>query len=299
MPRGVARPTEELFLGCPSRLPLLELPGLIERRTTDVYRLRLLAVISCVAFAAGGCGAASHDAAESDTTATSQVRAAQSSHAVPDVLGLTEGQAIKALSAAGFVANVRYDDDAPRTAEVVRSDPEAETDLPANSVVVLSIALEPRLPPPGQEHEGETSALGKLAQDNPDAFFGFYRDGRDVLHVVLGPGVDPKRWEDRVAAAAQNLRYPATADGRPYRVETCSRAYSSLRALQDEIVAVVSTRHDRLGFGVWVHPASCTVRVESDQLETADIRALVDRYGTAISFDTTEGQNPMLLPLQP
>lgn len=42
-------------------------------------------------------------------------------------------------------------------------------------------------------------------------------------------------------------------------------------------------------FGVWVQPETCTVRVESDLLSQSEVRALVDRYGKAISFDTTEG----------
>ena len=45
--------------------------------------------------------------------------------------------------------------------------------------------------------------------------------------------------------------------------------------------------------------SGCTVRIESDLLERAEIEALVERYGTAISFDTSEGSHPVLLPLKP
>jgi hypothetical protein len=39
------------------------------------------------------------------------------------------------------------------------------------------------------------------------------------------------------------------------------------------------------------------VRIESNLLEPAQIEALIERYGTAISFDTSEGSAVRLLPL--
>jgi hypothetical protein len=51
----------------------------------------------------------------------------------------------------------------------------------------------------------------------------------------------------------------------------------------------------RVAFGVWVQPETCTVRVESDLLTPSEIQALVDGYGTALSFDTTEGSAGMPL----
>ena len=219
--------------------------------------------------------------------------------AVPDVVGLSEGEAVKALGAAGLVANVRYAEDAPRTGKVMRSDPEAGSELSTNSVVVLSIALGPRLPTPGQEDEMDIHPLGSLVQDHPKVFVGLYRDTAGVPHVVFGPGVDPATWEDRLTAAAESIDYPAEGIG--YRTDTCSRDHTSLRALQDEIAPAGRatpwwTEGERLAFGVWVHPETCTVRVESDLLTAAHIESLVGRYGTAISFNTTEGSHPVLLP---
>ncbi|MGH3112241.1 MAG: PASTA domain-containing protein, partial [Gaiellaceae bacterium] len=219
---------------------------------------------------------------------------------VPDVVGLSEGDAVKVLGASGLVANVRYARDAPRTTNVLHSDPEAGTDLAADSVVVLSIALAPRLPLPGQEHEGEIIPLGSLVEDNPDAFVGLYSDEAGIRHVVFGPGVDPESWEARLMAAAKGITYPAEGIG--YRTDTCSRDRASLRAIQYEIAPAGRstkwwTENQRLAFGVWVHSSTCTVRVESDLLAPADIQALVGRYGTAISFDTSEGSAGTLLPL--
>jgi hypothetical protein len=240
------------------------------------------------------------EASEQPPVAGSSGSAAEGLVSVPDVVGLSEGEAVKALGASGLVANVRYARDAPRTANVLHSDPDAGTNLPADSVVVLSVSLAPRLPLPGQEHEGEMVTLGSLVEEHPRAFVGLYRDEAAVPHVVFGPGVDPETWEARLTAAAKGITYPAPGIG--YRTDTCSRDRASLRAIQYEIAPAGRstkwwTENQRLAFGVWVHPSTCTVRVESDLLAPADIQALIGRYGTAISFDTSEGSAPRHLPL--
>jgi PASTA domain len=231
----------------------------------------------------------------SDSPAPSASQSSAGSVSVPDLFGMSEGEAVKALDASGLVANVRYDRDAPRTGTVLRSAPEAGSELSASSVVVLSIAYEPRLPMPTPEQEQLPEAFSSLLHDNPEAFFGVHRDEEGVLVVVFNPGVDPAAWEDRLTAAAEGINYPEEDSG--YRTDTCSRDRKSLRALQDEIVRTRKEWADdpRLAFGVWVQPESCTVRVESDLLTPGDIQALVDRFGTAISFDTSEGSAGMPL----
>jgi hypothetical protein len=90
-------------------------------------------------------------ASSSDSSQSSAPSASQSSAglvSIPDLVGLKEGEAVKALRASGLAANVRYAEDAPRTGTVFRSDPEAGTELPANAVVLLTIAYGPRLPMP-------------------------------------------------------------------------------------------------------------------------------------------------------
>jgi hypothetical protein len=218
---------------------------------------------------------------------------AEAAVAVPDVVGLTEGEAVRALGASGLVANVRYADDAPRTGEVLRSDPEAESELPADSVVVLSIAYGPRLPMPAPEQEQLPKAFSRLVEDNPNAFVGLYRDEAGVVVVAFDPAADPAAWEERLTAAAESINYPEEGSG--YRTATCPRSRASLEAIQDEITTRDWTKNNRLAFGVWVQPETCTVRVESDLLTTADIQALVERYGTAVSFDTSQGSHPVLL----
>ena len=209
---------------------------------------------------------------------------------------MSEGEAVKALGAAGLVANVRYAKDAPRTGEVMGSDPRAGREVPASSLVLISVAYGPRLPMPTPEQEQLPAAFSNLIKSNPEVFFGRFRDEDAVLVVVFNPGVDPAVWEDRLTAAATGIDYPTEDSG--YRTATCSRDRKSLRALQDEIV---KTRNDwvdeprRVSFGVWVQPETCTVRVEGDVLVSVEIQTLVDRYGTALSFDTSEGAAGILL----
>jgi hypothetical protein len=98
--------------------------------------------------------------------------------------------------------------------------------------------------------------------------------------------------------AASGITY--THEGVGYRADRCSRTHASLRSIENEITTNQDWKQNRnLAYGVWLQPESCTVRIESDLLERAEIEALVERYGTAISFDTSEGSHPVLLPLKP
>jgi hypothetical protein len=262
-------------------------------------RLFLIAAIALPALVIGGCGSASQEATPGGAPSTTErPNGLVSAVAVPDVVGLSEGQAARALDAAGLVANVRYLDDVPRKGTVYDADPAAGRVVPDHSVVLLHISLPPRLPPPGREHELEIAPLSRLVTDHPDVFVGLYRDEAAVPHVVFGPRADPEAWTDRLQEAADGISYPVKGVG--YRTDRCPRTLASLRALQDEITTDQDwTANKHLAFGVWVQPETCTVRVESDLLLPAEIEALVDRYGTAISFDTSEGSHPVPLSLKP
>jgi hypothetical protein len=207
---------------------------------------------------------------------------------VPETVGMFEPGAVKALAAAGLMANVQYDPLAPRTGRVLETQPRAGVEVAAGSAVRLRLALEPRLaiPGPGEEQQGH---LGGVVEANQQAFVGLYRDHQDegVPVVVLNPGVDADAWRERLDAAAE---------GHPYRTDVCSRSYEELDRIQTEIgLRAWSPNARSISFGVWIHPATCTVRVESDQLTADDIRALGERFGTAVSVDTSEGSHPVLL----
>jgi hypothetical protein len=163
-----------------------------------------------------------------------------------------------------------------------------------HSVVLVYIALPPRLPLPAPEQEMEIGPLSRLVTGHPDVFVGLYRDEAAVPHVVFGRGAYPLGWTERLREAATGITYPEQGVG--YRADRCSRTEASLRAVQNEITTNQDwTKNRRLAFGVWIQPETCTVRVESDLLVPAEIEALVERYGTAISFDTTEGSHPVRL----
>ena len=258
----------------------------------DVSRALPIAAIALLAVFLSGCGSASQQAVERPERQVSPVVR------IPDVVGLTEAEAVQALDTAGLVANVRYESDLRRTETVDRAVPAPGTEVEEHSVVRLFIALPPRLPPPAPAQETEIAPLSRLVDDHPNVFVGSYRDGAAVPHVVFGPGADPARWADRLREAASGITYPHEGVG--YRTDRCSRTHASLRAIEDEIPTKQDWKQNRnLAFGVWLQPETCTVRVESDLLERAEIEALVERYGTAVSFDTSEGSHPVLLPLKP
>jgi PASTA domain len=246
---------------------------------TPSIRVAGLAALLVVASGCGG-GSGERDSASSVAGSPS------SAVTVPDVVDLSEGAAVKALGEAGLVANVRFVKDAPPTGKVLASKPAAGSELQPEAVVVITVAPMPRRPVPGPDEEQELQPFNSMIEANPEAFVGLYLDEDGVPHAVFGPGVDPADWRERLTAAAEGL---------PYRTDVCSRSHAELRRLQDEIEAKSWTTNKKVPFGVLVHPATCTVRVESDLLTAADIRALVDRYGTTVSIDTTEGLHPVPL----
>jgi len=256
----------------------------------DVSRALPTAAIALLAVVLNGCGSASQQVGErSKREGVPVVR-------IPDVVGLTEAEAVQALDTAGLVANVRYDRDLRRTGTVDRAVPGPGTEVGELSVVRVYIARAPRLPLPAPEQEQEIGPLTRLVADHPNVFVGLFRDGAAVPHVVFGAGADPAQWADRLHEAASGVTYPHGGVG--YRVDRCSRTYAGLRAIEDEITTSQDWKSNRnLAFGAWLQPETCTVRIESDLLERAEIEALVERYGTAVSFDTSEGSHPVLLTL--
>jgi hypothetical protein len=60
---------------------------------------------------------------------------------VPDVLGLTEGPAVRALGDAGLVAELRYDETAPPGGGVVAVDPEPGARVGEESIVLVHVSF--------------------------------------------------------------------------------------------------------------------------------------------------------------
>lgn len=242
-------------------------------------RALVAAIAALVAVSTGGSAAVGQT-----TPAEEQPAPAPSSVAVPDVVGLSQGEAVKALGAAGFVANVRVDRSASRTGEVLRSVPEAGSELSASSIVVLSVAWPTRPEMREPKEEQAVEALGNLIEANPGTFFGAYVDDAGVYVAVFGPGADPAAWNGRLAAAA---------NGTPFRTDACPRDWKSLTQAQNWIVENVSEKG--LGFSVWVDAETCTVRLNNGNLTPGQIRPVVERHGTALSIESGMGV-PRLAP---
>jgi hypothetical protein len=249
-------------------------------------------------FAWFGSEASTHDRAIAERIVASITFASSRppvSVVVPNVMGLPEGEAVKMLAEVGLLAEVRYQREAPRTGQVLDSDPPSGSEVVAGSSVRLRVAYERPLPVPDASEEQflneQLAPLGRLVERNRQAFVGLYRDHSagtwGTLVVVFNPGTDEDAWRERLEAAAGDL---------PYRLESCTRSREELEQIQDELALRTWSPNARsISFGVFVDPATCTVRVESDQLTAEDIQALSDRFGTAVSLNTSEGASPRLL----
>lgn len=210
---------------------------------------------------------------------------------VPDLVGLSEGEAVKSLAEVGLIAEIRYQPEAPRTGQVQGSDPRAGSKVSPGSIVRLGVAYERALPIPDPSQEQESAPLGQLVETNPEAFVGLYRDHSEgtlgTLVVVFNPGIDEDEWRARLDAAAGEL---------PYRTERCGRTRIELRVIQDELAEGSWTPNAAsISFGVFVDPSTCTVRLDSDQLKPEDIQAISELFGTAVSLNTSEGASGDLL----
>ena len=145
-------------------------------------RLCLFAAIALPALLTGGCGSASQTATPGEAASAAESRVVT----VPALVGLTEQEAVKALGAAGLIADVRIDNELPRTAKVDHSVPAPGTDVDELSVVLLDIARAPHPPPVAPEQEEEIAALSRLVTEHPHVFVGLYHDEEQVPHVVFG-----------------------------------------------------------------------------------------------------------------
>jgi hypothetical protein len=198
---------------------------------------------------------------------------------VPDVVGMAERDAVKALAAAGIPAEIRHEAEAPPTGRVLRSDPPAGTGVAPGSFVRLYAAYEPPSPVPGPREEAEWNArigpLSRLVQASREAFVGMYLDEAGVPVVVFNPGVDPDAWQERLERAAGALAY---------RTEVCPRSREELERIQAELGRRAwSPNAASIAFATSVSPSTCSVWVESGELKQADLRALGERFGTAVT----------------
>jgi len=205
---------------------------------------------------------------------------------VPDVVGVLERDAVKMLDQAGLAAEIRWEGKAPGDGKVLGSEPPADAELAPGGIVVLFVSWPPPFhpPPPGINPEERFTFFGGLIDAHPDTFVGYYIDDADGVPVIVLPsGVDAEPWRERLETALGK-------GNKEYRTETCSRSRDELYRVQDEIEP--SLFPHEIGFVTSPDPATCTVRIDSDQLTRADMHLLIARFGTAVSFNTSEGNHP-------
>jgi hypothetical protein len=220
---------------------------------------------------------------EPGSSAAESVAVAAEHVTVPDVEGTPVAEAIHTLAQAGLVAVLNQAADAPRSGAVEAMEPAPGSSAAEGSLVRLEVGAPPRRSVPAGTPEQEP--LGRAVEECPVECLGLYRADDGTPVVVLAPGVDEQKWRERLAAAAA---------GRAFRIEIGTRSARELEAVQKRLSRRDWSPHAReIGFVTFVDPASSTVRVESDQLSPGDLAALAERFGTAVSIDTSPGSHPV------
>ncbi|HEX2051918.1 MAG TPA: PASTA domain-containing protein [Actinomycetota bacterium] len=190
---------------------------------------------------------------------------------VPDVAGLPEAEAVKALAGAGLVAAIERSGRAP-TGVAAETEPPPGARVPAGTVVDVIVGR-PAVDRPAPEGDARFDALARIVDEHPDAFVGLYVE-RGSPVVVLGPDAEEEPWLPRLRAAAGRAAL---------RVERCARSRRALEAVQ----AQVGTRSWATGpvaFASYVDASTCSVRVVGD-LSDADARSLTERFGSRVTID--------------
>ncbi len=197
--------------------------------------------------------------------------------AVPNVVGLSEAEAEKVLTAAGLEAEFRYSSEGSPVGEVVRTLPENGETVSINSIINVIVATE-AFP----EETGPDAGLipqADLVGAHPEAFVGVYLDDAQTPVVVFNPDVDQQSWQVRLDAAAK---------GGQYRTESCPYTLVELQLVKSDMMQGAWTDRD-ISYGFGVDPATCSVRLMTEALTLAELKALKQRYGPLVTVDTIQG----------
>ena len=209
----------------------------------------------------GACAAPAGDSGGAAVVdAVGEAPADASPAVVPDLVGQEVAAVDKLAAAAGVVAVIEHDPDAPgEPGTVVRVRPPAGTAAQRGATVTVTVAGAP----------GGT--LDDLVAADRRNFVGLGADPDGTLVIAAVEGAD--------ADAALRRIQPAIA-GRKHRVVRCATSWVEL----SKIVIELGQRAELRGKGSYslsVEPAACAVRVEGEiPAETAT--ALRGAYGDAV-----------------
>lgn len=225
------------------------------KSTTPVLISAMLitATLSC-----GGCAAG--------TAATAvelePVRAIESA-TVPQVLESDLPSAEKTMFAAGLVPMLRYEPalrDASGT--VVATLPTPGTTVDIGSTVTLVIA---GAPPVG---------LSGYALAHRDTVVGVARDAKGGWVVAVHTDADVTQLLGRLNDLAPGQRV---------RLQRCTRTWAELAKIEIELARRdFAPQVHNLTLGLELDPLACAVRINTDELTSAQVADLVQRYGGAV-----------------
>jgi hypothetical protein len=121
--------------------------------------------------------------------------------------------------------------------------------------------------------------LSTLVAARPDVFLGLGWDQDGTPVIAFNPGVDTRAWDEQLKNAAGNLTY---------MTRTCGHSLSELEQVQSQLaLGTWSPRATSISFALYVDPATCSVRLSSDQLQPSDVHELTARYGALITIDAS------------
>ena len=124
--------------------------------------------------------------------------------------------------------------------------------------------------------------VGRIVEANHSAFVGVYLDARGTLRVVFDPEARLEDWADELEIAAQ---------GRPLQYDRCPVPYSAL----NEVLIAVGRRDwasdaASVALEAEIDPATCSVRLTTQELRPSDLIQLSNLYGGLLVID--ESGNP-------
>jgi len=195
---------------------------------------------------------------------------------VPDVVGMIEGDALKALYVAGLEASVSYKitDGAP-VGTVLETIPASGIPSADGSVSVLVARLEPESIGPSHSN---LAALARITESRPDVFVGVYRDSLGDLHAVFNPGIDKTAWSAQLEAAVPI--------GVSLHLDQCSVTRGALLELLNFLGRRDWGAHaPQVRFAAEIEPATCGVVMTTRDLTSEDKDELTQRFGSMIAFD--------------
>ena len=190
---------------------------------------------------------------------------------VPALSGLLIDDAVSIAQDVGLTVQVVTVDEPPATPEhVIRTDPQAGTEIAADSTLILTVQA--RAAEPVDTEEVALLALEDLVNSRPELFVGYYID--DTGNVVVA--TSPRETEAQIVL--ENVL------GRTYSTARCSMSGAELAELTTEIQNEMRSMEIAGASAFGTDAKTCTVSVKA-ALTPAQESQLNQLFGDAITVD--------------